>query len=85
MTLISSFLLLAETYCRAAGIAEATLSSRMFRDGKRIGQIREGSDIGVRRLDVAVQWLSDNWPEGFDWPAGVVRPASSTKIAEAAE
>lgn len=82
--MISSFLVLVEAYCRAAGIAEATLSSRVFRDGKRLAQIREGADVGARRLEAAVRWLSENWPAEFDWPSEIERPAASMPV-EAAE
>lgn len=71
---ISSFLTVVEAYCARAGIAEATLSTRLFADGKRLGGIRGGSDVGVVRLGVAMQWLSDNWPDGVDWPPQVKRP-----------
>jgi len=61
-------------------MAEATLSSRVFFDGKRIAGIRHGSDIGVRRLTRALHWFADNWPDETPWPEAVERP-----IAEAAE
>ncbi|MBP2560823.1 hypothetical protein J2857_003592 [Neorhizobium galegae] len=85
MAVISSFLILAETYCRAAGIAEATLSSRVFNDGKRIGQLRSGADVGSRRLETATLWLSENWPKGCVWPEDVPRPKPAAEIPEAAE
>jgi hypothetical protein len=80
---LNSFLLVVETYCAATRQAEATLSSRMLSDGKRLSAIRKGSDIGVRRLRQAMQWLSDNWPPDAVWPEDVERPPVS--IPEAAE
>lgn len=77
---IDGLLRIVEAYCSATGTAEATVSTRVFFDGKRIGDIRKGSDIGVRRLDMAFRWFAANWPEGVDWPADVERP-----VSEAAE
>lgn len=81
MSGIAAFLHLVERYCSAAGCAEATLSTRMLGDGKRLSAIRSGSDIGVRRLAEAVAWLSRNWPADLDWPADVVRPEPAEAAA----
>ena len=75
MNALDTLFLLSGAYCRATGLAEATLSSRMLGDGKRLAAIREKSDIGVRRLNRAIRWLSDNWPADAAWPEGVARPA----------
>lgn len=77
MTAITDLLRLTGSFCGAQGIAESTLSTRLFFDGKRIGSIRAGGDVGARRLERAVQWLSDNWPDGAEWPEDVPRPCVS--------
>lgn len=74
MNNIDAFLVLVDSYGASAGVAEATVSSRLFNDGKRIASIRRGSDVGVRRLRVALEWLSDHWPEGAAWPCDIPRP-----------
>jgi hypothetical protein len=79
---ISSFLIVVESYCRATKIAEATISTRVFNDGKRIAQIRDGADIGARRLDRAIGWLSEHWPKDAHWPADVARPSVISEAAE---
>lgn len=79
--MIRVFLSLVEIYCRTSGLAEATVSTRIFNDGKAIEQIRKGRDVGVNRLDTAVRWLSDNWPAKTPWPAGVSRPARTMRAA----
>lgn len=84
MSQIDHFLKCVEIYCAYSGRAEATLSSRVFHDGKRIAAIREGSDVGLRRMAVAMRWLSENWPEGLPWPEDVPRPSADTH-REAAE
>lgn len=83
MDAISHLLRLADLFSAATGLAEATLSSRCFADGKRLAAIRGGSDVGARRLARAVQWFSDHWPDGADWPADIPRrsapiPANDT-------
>jgi hypothetical protein len=83
MTQLEHFFLLVEAYCSATGAAEATLSGKIFSDGKRIAAIRNGSDVGVRRMAIAICWFSEHWPEGAEWPACVPRPILS--VAEAAE
>jgi hypothetical protein len=71
---LDAFFSLVEAFCIASGHAEATLSGKVFSDGKRIAALRSGSDIGVRRLSRAIEWLSDNWPPNASWPEDVYRP-----------
>lgn len=78
MDQIKSLLELCDRYCETTQKAEATLSTKLFGAGSRITQLRAGSaDIGVRRWARALQWLSDNWPVGAQWPEGVERPHRS--------
>ncbi|AMM86786.1 hypothetical protein FF124_14815 [Martelella lutilitoris] len=74
MDTMASFFSLVERFCEAERIAEATLSSRLFNDGKRIAALRSGRDIGVLRLARAVAWLSEHWPDRAEWPNGTARP-----------
>lgn len=74
MTALASLFTLIDVYCVATGLAEATVSTRLFSDGKRIASLRLGGDMGVRRLERALQWFSDNWPSEADWPADIARP-----------
>ncbi|MDH6265514.1 hypothetical protein M2360_000904 [Rhizobium sp. SG_E_25_P2] len=80
---ISQLLTLADEYARLCVVEEKTVSSRVFDDGKKLRALRGGSDITVGRFNAAMQWFSDNWPEGADWPASVARPAP--RALEAAE
>ncbi|QTL01934.1 hypothetical protein J5J86_14080 [Aquabacter sp. L1I39] len=75
MTSIDTLLRIFDAYSAATGLAETTVSTRVFQDGKRIAALRLGGDMGVRRTARAVQWFSANWPEGADWPEGITRPA----------
>lgn len=76
---ITNLLCVSDAWCSATGKAEATLSTRMLRDGKRLGRIRAGADIGVLTIAAAMRWLSDHWPDGLDWPADVPRPCGVTE------
>jgi len=76
MNSVDAFLALIDIYRTSTGLAEATVSSRLFNDGKRIASIRDGSDIGVRRLSTAMNWISDNWPPDANWPDHIQRPHS---------
>lgn len=72
---IDSLLALVDAYCAGTRLAEATVSTRVMHDGKRIELIRAGRDIGVRRCREAIQWFSQNWPIDLQWPDRVVRPS----------
>jgi hypothetical protein len=78
MDQIDALLILCDRYCKSVQKAEATLSTKLFGAGSRISQLRGGAtDIGVRRLNRAIQWFSDNWPVDAAWPDGVDRPVPS--------
>lgn len=81
---IEALLTVARAYASIAGVSLTTVSSRAFDDGKKLTAIEGGADIQVRRLDRAMQWFSDNWPEG-PWPADVPRPVPFVPTAESAE
>lgn len=74
---IEHLLTVADEYGRAAQVEEKTVSSRVFQDSKKLGAIRGGSDITVGRYNAALAWFSANWPEGAEWPHGVMRPAEA--------
>jgi hypothetical protein len=78
MTSLEAFLDLIDRYCCSVKLAEATVSSRLFNDGKRVASLRAGSDIGIRRLHQALQWLSEHWPTDLDWPDSINRPISGS-------
>jgi hypothetical protein len=80
---IQAFLSVVDAYCAATGLAEATVSTRVLFDGKRIEKIRAGNDIGVRRMEEAVHWFAQNWPPAAKWPRGIARPQASPESARA--
>ncbi|MGO4337816.1 hypothetical protein AB4037_23145 [Labrys sp. KB_33_2] len=74
MSTIQALLTCVDRYSAATGIATATLSSRIFNHGARLEQVRNGADIGGRRIDFALQWFSDRWPSNIEWPSEIARP-----------
>jgi len=75
MDMVAQFLKLVDAYARATDLAESTVSSRLFNDGKRIGNLRDKSgDIGILKIRDAIGWLSIHWPEGAAWPTEIPRP-----------
>lgn len=75
MISILNLLTLSDDYARFTKVGEKTVSSRVFGDGKKMGALRRGADITVSRYNLALQWFSNNWPDGVEWPAAVNRPA----------
>ena len=49
---LTDFLARCDRVASALGIARATLSTRIFNDGKRLQQIFDGGDLGLRRYDL---------------------------------
>ncbi len=75
---------LIEAYAQAKGLSLSRVSSILFSSGTKYEELLEGKDITVGRLEDAVRWFADNWPEGHEWPQGIARPMPTLKI-EAAE
>lgn len=72
---------IADAYGAALAIEDTTISHRVFNDSKKLGAVRAGKDISVRRYNAAIEWFSANWPEGAVWPHDVPRP----EMTEAAQ
>lgn len=81
MSPIEPLLQVIDAYVAATGLADKTVSSRVFKDQKKIAALREGKDITVTRYQVSLQWLSDHWPDNAVWPSGVRRPAPKANDA----
>lgn len=87
MILVADDLLrVAQVYAQAVDKPLSTVSSRVFDDGKKLDAIERGFDLQSRRLAKAIQWFSDNWPDGAAWPVDIDRPRPTQPArAEAAE
>jgi hypothetical protein len=73
MSGIEQLLTVARRYAEIEQIPLSTVSSRALNDGKKLAALESGSDITVGRLEMALRWFSDNWPDG-EWPSDVPRP-----------
>jgi len=63
--------------------ASATLSTKLFSSGRRMDQLRSGSSsLTTAKWEYAMQWLSDNWPDGAKWPDGIDRPAPAQALEQ---
>lgn len=78
MTLVQNLLLVASTFAEARKLSLSRVSTIVFGDGKILQRLQDGSDLTTRRLETAMQWFCDNWPEGVDWPRDVPRPPEPT-------
>jgi len=74
---LSHLLALFDEYQRVTGLADSTISTKVFNDGKKLSSLRADNDISTKRFNVALQWFSDNWPVGAKWPAKIHRPTPS--------
>lgn len=63
-----------DRYCELTGMSRSRLSTIILSGGTRIQRIAEGGDVSTGTFERAMQWLSDNWPDGGRWPDGVPRP-----------
>ena len=73
---------LSGAYAGAIDVGETTVWRRAINDPAFLDRLKSDKTITVRTYDRAVQWFSDNWPAGLEWPEQVARPAPST-LAEA--
>jgi hypothetical protein len=71
-----------DAYAGATGASDTTISSRVFDDSKKLGALRRGASVTLRRANDALQWLSENWPEGAVWPSEISRPAVIDRVTE---
>lgn len=81
MSAINHFLRLTREYQRVTGFTDTTVSTHLFNDGKKLSSIKDGKDVSVRRLEGAIQTLSDRWPQGGRWPSDIARPRPHTAAA----
>jgi hypothetical protein len=60
---------LADAYRIAAGLdRDQTVSYRVFRDSKKLSDLRAGAGITVSRFNSTMEWFGQNWPEGKPLP-----------------
>jgi len=74
MIKIFHLLKVVDAYQKATGLADGTLGTYVFNDGKQVKRLRIGKDITVGRFNDALRWFSAHWPDGAVWPDGIARP-----------
>ena len=75
MSSIDHLLKVVAGFADATGLSEGTVSARFLGGGAVVRQLREGRDMGARRIARALDEFSAAWPVNARWPAEVPRPA----------
>ncbi len=75
MSTIADLLSEIEAFCKEAGIAEATFSTRAVNDGKFVGRLREGANVTVGMVErvrayIATERAARQPPPGPEQGAG---------------
>lgn len=76
--------MLAVEFARVSGRKPGGIWAEAAKDGRFMDRIESGQSFTVRTFDRAVQWFSDNWPDGGVWPDCVARPVPSQREGAAA-
>ena len=82
MYAISDILLLAERYAGARRIATSTLARIAAGSSTWFDRCASGR-VTIRSAVAVVQWLSDHWPDGLEWPAEIARPTPAPNSLDA--
>ncbi|MGZ2476108.1 hypothetical protein ACVI1N_004399 [Sinorhizobium medicae] len=82
VNLRQQIIVVADTFAQARGIGRKRVSTLVLNRGSKLDDIATGGDLATGTFERAMLWLSANWPEGAEWPAGVPRPAFQTEAAE---
>lgn len=69
----------AQAYEAATGISMPTIGRRAMNDNTVLARLAAGQGFTVKTYDRLIAWLSENWPDGADWPADVPRPAPAAR------
>lgn len=78
MTLREQLAGLIEAFSEASGLSISRVSTLIFGGGHRATRLIAGeTDVNTATYERAVQYMSDNWPEGHPWPGSIPRPETS--------
>jgi len=70
-----------DAYQAVEAVPDTTISSRVFKDSKKVAALRAGRDITTNRNASALIWFSEHWPATAIWPTWVARPFSTEESA----
>lgn len=74
MKLRQQILTVAEAFRTATGRSETFVSRSALGRASALKSLRQGRDMHSGNIEDGLQWLSDHWPEGAEWPRDVMRP-----------
>ena len=79
MNLMDRLICVSDAFAAAAGLSRDQQSYQIFHDQRRLERAFSGAaDLRVQSYERAMIWLSDNWPEGRQWPVEIERPHRAT-------
>ncbi|MGM5087560.1 hypothetical protein E0H64_17835 [Rhizobium leguminosarum bv. viciae] len=81
MNMRDQIVLAADRYAEATGVGRKRVSTLVLNRGSKLDDIARGGDLTTGIFERAMQWFSDNWPEGAEWPQVVQRPERSREAA----
>jgi len=68
----------ADAFIASRRLARTTLGRLAAGDWKFFDRLSDtDKSFTARKYDEVMAWLSDNWPDEAEWPAGVERPQKS--------
>ena len=70
-----------ELYVEATGRSLAGLSIAVGLNDKFFANVVRGKGVHMSSADQSLEWFSEHWPEGVEWPREIMRP----RLANAAE
>lgn len=62
-------------FAEYTGRSVSTVSRYATGSGETVARLCRGKTITTRRAERAFRFLSENWPDPAEWPAGIPRPA----------
>ena len=79
---INRILTVADRYARARRILPSTLGRLVTGSATFFDRLEEGR-VTIRRAEAAIQWFSDHWIAGLEWPPDIPRPEPAHQREEA--
>ena len=71
---------LGQRFADARGVSLWRVGFLAAGDGKFFARLQAGRSCTLRVAQNVVQYLSDHWPAGLEWPADILRPASRREV-----
>ncbi|MGR9252713.1 hypothetical protein [Rhizobium leguminosarum] len=82
MTLREQLILVSDSFGSARGLGRQRVSTIVLNRGSTLDGVASGEkDVTTGTFERAMQWFSDNWPEGTEWPQDVQRPERAREAA----